>query len=108
MKFPLIKNIKYNNPISAFLVNAIVLSIILALGFSFNEYLDDRFQKYELKHRVTFKVIFHFISSFVSTFVILSVLYILFGIGSHYFPLCSYVENCKHSLKMLIRNVTSE
>jgi len=95
MKIPLIADLIYDNPYMSFLVNAIIVAFVVSVAFGINEYLDDRYKKYELKKRAGLKIIIHFTISFFSSLLVVTLLYVLFGIGSHYFPLCSYPINCK-------------
>jgi hypothetical protein len=91
----LIYKIKHDTPVRAFLIEALITAIIIASAFAINEYLDHKFKKFYLNKRIGFKVGFHFLQAFIITFITFGLFFLLFGIGSNKFPLCSVAKHCK-------------
>lgn len=73
--FPLIKNFKANNVFNAFLLSAILQTILLSLTFSTRDFV----KKYEINEfwQYTISIIYIFLITIISYII----MYLLFGYG---------------------------
>lgn len=91
---PLIYKINYDTPFRAFFYHALTTAIIIGVGFAINDYIDYKLKEKNIKKKIGKKIGIHFLQAFLTTFIIIGLLYVLFGLGTSNFPICSYIKHC--------------
>jgi len=87
-------NLEYSHPVVSFVVYSLITAFIIAIAFVINEIIDLKIKDKKPSERIKIRLLTHFIISFTVIFILYVVLFYLFGLGSHLFPICSYKKFC--------------